>query len=78
MTMRESFRVDAKFGQAMAWEHVRLDGVTVIDKPGGLNNASAYVGLVPARRLGIVLLANRGEYPHEIARYRILPALARL
>ncbi|MES5487367.1 serine hydrolase [Bradyrhizobium sp. INPA03-11B] len=78
MTMRESFRVDAKFGQAMAWEHVRLDGVTVIDKPGGLNNASAYVGLVPARRFGIVLLANRGDYPHEIARYRILPALARL
>ncbi|PAY07763.1 serine hydrolase [Bradyrhizobium sp. UFLA03-84] len=78
MTMRESFRVDAKFGQGMAWEHVRLDGVTVIDKPGGLNNASAYIGLVPARRFGIVLLANRGDYPHEIARYRILPALARL
>ncbi|WP_441299936.1 hypothetical protein [Bradyrhizobium sp. 41S5] len=32
MTMRESFRVDATFGQAMAWEHVPLDGVTVIDK----------------------------------------------
>nr|QIG97989.1 serine hydrolase [Bradyrhizobium sp. 6(2017)] len=78
MTERESFRVDAKFGQAMAWEHVRLDDVTVIDKPGGLNNASAYVGLVPARRLGILLLANRGDYPHEIARYKILPALARL
>ncbi|GKQ52275.1 serine hydrolase [Bradyrhizobium sp. Ce-3] len=78
MTERESFRVDAKFGQAMAWEHVRLDGVTVVDKPGGLNNASAYIGLVPARRFGIVLLANRGDYPHEIARYRILPALARL
>ncbi|MHC2336430.1 serine hydrolase [Bradyrhizobium sp. USDA 4454] len=77
-TMRESFRIDARFGQAMAWEHVRLDGVTVIDKPGGLNNASAYIGLVPARRFGIVLLANRGDYPHEIARYRILPALARL
>ncbi|MBR0795375.1 serine hydrolase [Bradyrhizobium jicamae] len=78
MTEREQFRVDETFGQAMAWEHVRLDNVTVIDKPGGLNNASAYVGLVPSHRLGIVLLANRGEYPHEIARYRILPALARL
>ncbi|WP_420966304.1 serine hydrolase [Bradyrhizobium sp. B120] len=78
VTMRESFRVDATFGQAMAWEHVRLDGVTVIDKPGGLNNASAYIGLVPARRFGIVLLANRGDYPHEIARYGILPALANL
>lgn len=78
MTERESFRVDEKFGQAMAWENVRVADVTVVDKPGGLNNASAYIGLVPARKLGIALLANRGEYPHEIARYRILPALARL
>ena len=78
MTQREAFRVDEKFGQAMAWETVRLPGVTVVDKPGGLNNASGYIGLVPARRIGIVLLANRGEYPHEIARYKILPALAQL
>jgi beta-lactamase class C len=78
MTQQEVFRVDEKFGQAMAWETVHLDGVTVVDKPGGLNNASGYIGLVPARRFGIVLLANRGEYPHEIARYDILPKLARL
>ncbi|MBR0839154.1 serine hydrolase [Bradyrhizobium liaoningense] len=78
MTQLEAFRVDEKFGQAMAWETVHLPGVTVVDKPGGLNNASGYIGLVPAQRIGIVLLANRGEYPHEIARYRILPALARL
>ncbi|WP_167406881.1 serine hydrolase [Bradyrhizobium forestalis] len=78
MTQRECFRIDEKFGQGMAWETVRLPGITVVDKPGGLNNASGYIGLVPARRIGIVLLANRGEYPHEIARYRILPALAHL
>ncbi|MCP3374062.1 serine hydrolase [Bradyrhizobium cajani] len=78
MTQREAFHVDDKFGQGMAWETVHLPGVTIVDKPGGLNNASGYIGLVPTRRLGIVLLANRGEYPHEIARYRILPALARL
>jgi beta-lactamase class C len=83
MTQRESFRVDqsfgqATFGQAMAWETVHLSGVTVVDKPGGLNNASGYIGLVPAHRIGVVLLANRGDYPHEIARYKILPALARL
>jgi beta-lactamase class C len=77
-TERETFRVSEKFGQAMAWETVHLDGVTVVDKPAGLNNASGYIGLVPTRRLGIVLLANRGDYPHEIARYKILPALARL
>lgn len=83
MTQREAFRVDqrfgqATFGQAMAWETVHLPGLTIVDKPGGLNNASGYIGLLPAHRIGIVLLANRGEYPHEIARYKILPALARL
>jgi len=83
MTQREAFHVDqryeqATFGQAMAWETVHLPGVTIVDKPGGLNNASGYIGLVPAYRIGIVLLANRGDYPHEIARYKILPALAKL
>ncbi|MEK9282620.1 serine hydrolase [Bradyrhizobium sp. ISRA442] len=78
ITQREAFRVDEKFGQGMAWETVHLPGLTVVDKPGGLNNASGYIGLVPARRLGIALLANRGDYPHEIARYKILPTLARL
>ncbi len=78
MTQHEAFRVDEKFGQGMAWETVHLPEATVVDKPGGLNNASGYIGLVPARRIGIVLLANRGEYPHEIARYKILPALAKL
>lgn len=78
MTQHEAFRIDEKFGQGMAWESVHLPGVALVDKPGGLNNASGYIGLVPARRLGLILLANRGEYPHEIARYKILPELARL
>jgi beta-lactamase class C len=76
MTQRETFQVSAKFGQAMAWETVHLDGVDIVDKPGGLNNASAYIGLVPARKIGIVLLANRGNFPHENARYEVLPALS--
>ena len=78
MTQRETFRVDDKFGQGMAWETVHLPDATIVDKPGGLNNASGYLGLVPIRQIGFVLLANRGEYPHEIVRYKILPALAKL
>jgi beta-lactamase class C len=77
-TQREMFHVSRQFGQAMAWENVDVNGVSVVDKPAGLNNASAYIGLVPARKIGVLLLANRGEFPTEIARYRILPALSRL
>jgi beta-lactamase class C len=77
MTQRETFHVSEKFGQAMAWENVHLNDVDIVDKPAGLNNATAYVGLVPAHKVGIVLLANRGDFPYEIARYRVLPELAR-
>jgi beta-lactamase class C len=77
MIQHERFEVSPKFGQAMAWENVHLDGVNIVDKPGGLNNASGYIGLVPKRNIGIVLLASRGDFPHENARYQVLPALAR-
>ena len=45
---------------------------TIVEKYGGLNNASAYIGMVPDRKLGIVILGNRGnQYPNEVGR-RIL------
>ena len=78
ITQREMFHFNEKFGQAMAWENVDVDGVGVVDKPGGLNNASAYVGFVPDHKVGVILLVNRGDFGHEIARYRVLPALSRL
>jgi beta-lactamase class C len=79
MTQQEAFRVDTQYAQAMAWEINSLQGTTIVDKPGGLNNASAYVGLVPERHLGIVILSNRGDiHPFEAARSTILPDLAKL
>jgi hypothetical protein len=48
------------------------------DGIGGVDNASAYVGMVPDQRLGVVILVNRGSRnPHEVARNIILPELAR-
>jgi len=75
MTQREVFHVDKEFGQAMAWENVDLGDLDIVDKPGGLNNASSYLGLVPARKIGLLLLANRGEFSHEIGRYQIPPGI---
>jgi beta-lactamase class C len=76
-TQRAVFQVDARNAQAMAWEVEDHDGIVVVDKPGGLNNSSTYIGLVPAQKLGLVILMNRGnQYPHEFGR-RFLVALAR-
>jgi len=76
-TQHAVFQVDARNAQAMAWEVEDHDGIVVVDKPGGLNNSSTYIGLVPAQNFGLVILMNRGnQYPHEFGR-RFLVALAR-
>ena len=55
--------------QAMAWEVLFGAGATIIEKYGGLHNASAYIGMMPDRKIGVVILGNRGnQYPHEIGR----------
>ena len=46
--------------QAVAWE-VRYDPIVTIDKNGALNNNSSYIGVLPEKRIGIVILANRGD-----------------
>jgi beta-lactamase class C len=76
-TQQPVFRISPRNTQAMAWEVNELGGPAIVDKPGGLDNASTYVGLVPSRKLGLAILSNRGnQYPHELARERLLPALA--
>jgi hypothetical protein len=45
---------------------------------GGLNNASAYIGLIPELKIGVAIPSNRGDVtPFEIARNSLLPGLAR-
>ncbi len=79
LSQHEAFRVNAQHAQAMAWEVENTPGLTIVDKPGGLNNASAYIGLVPDLKLGVAILVNRGDaFPFEAARNTILPELARL
>ena len=62
--------------QGLAWEISFGDEPTIIEKYGGLHNASAYIGMMPHRKLGIVILGNRGnQYPNEVGR-RIMLDLA--
>jgi beta-lactamase class C len=76
LTRQGVFRMNARSTQALAWE-INDGEPPIVDKPGGLNNSSTYVGMVPQRGLGIAILANRGEqHPFQIARRIVLPALA--
>jgi beta-lactamase class C len=76
---RGTVRITPQITQALAWEVIDSEGLKIVDKPGGINNASAYVGMVPDKKLGIVVLVNRGDrMPHDVVRNVILPALAQL
>src|SRR5215471_7239565 len=55
------FTVSPRFTQGLAWQRVQNGNVTIVDKNGGLDNTSTYIGMIPQARLGIVILMNRGK-----------------
>ncbi len=70
------FAISPRNTQALGWE-INFNGERpIVEKNGGLNNSSTYIGMIPARKLGIVILANRGDQdPAEVGR-RIMWKLA--
>ena len=63
--------------QALAWEVNTTTDPPIVEKNAGLNNTSGYVGMIQAKKIGLVILTNRGnQNPAEVGR-RLLPALAR-
>ena len=70
------FTVSPHLKLGLAWQNVPAGNSTIIDKNGGLNNTSTYIGFAPQRKLGIVILVNRGkQHATEIGR-QIIHALA--
>jgi beta-lactamase class C len=60
------------FLQALAWE-VRPGALTMVDKNGALDNTSSYIGIAPDRRIGLVVMTNRGDqYVAKIGRRTLL------
>ena len=63
--------------QAQAWE-MHLGRATIIDKNGGLSNSTTYIGMIPSKRIGTIILINRGwldgrEIGHPILLRLALP-----
>jgi beta-lactamase class C len=60
------------FQQALAWE-VRQGALTMVDKNGALDNTSSCIGIAPDRRIGLVVMTNRGDqYVAKIGRRTLL------
>lgn len=55
------FKASPRMVQGLCWQRVQLDGELVIDKNGGLTGTSTYIGMVPGKKTGVVVMANRGK-----------------
>ena len=70
------FTVSPRLTIGLAWQIVSAGNFTIIDKNGGLNNTSTYIGFAPQKKLGVVVLVNRGkQHAVEFGR-QIIHALA--
>jgi beta-lactamase class C len=70
------FTVSARLKIGLAWQNVSAGNFTIIDKNGGLNNTSTYIGFAPQKKLGVVILVNRGRQNATIYGRQIIHALA--
>ena len=70
------FTVSARLKIGLAWQNVSAGNFTIIDKNGGLNNTSTYIGFAPQRKIGVVILVNRGRQNATIYGRQIIHALA--
>ena len=70
------FTVNAHLKLGLAWQDVTGGNLRILDKNGGLNNTSTYIGFTPQQKIGIVILVNRGKQHATAIGRQILHALA--
>jgi beta-lactamase class C len=57
---RGIFPMSRRVTQGLAWE-VDRGPPLIIERNGGLNNTTSYIGMMPGEKLGVVILSNRGS-----------------
>ena len=75
LTHQQVTVIEPPAAQAHAWE-IHYVGETIVDKNGGLHNSTTYIGMIPRRRFGVVILVNRGDLNGRDIGHSILRRLA--
>ena len=70
------FKASERMTQGLCWQRLHLSNELVIDKNGGLAGTSTYIGMIPARKLGVVVMANRGKVDATAVGRQLLVVLA--
>ena len=70
------FTVSPRLSIGLGWQIVSSGNLRILDKNGGLNNTSTYIGLARERKLGVVILVNRGKQHATLIGRQLLHAFA--
>ncbi|PJD97012.1 MAG: serine hydrolase [Parachlamydia sp.] len=55
------YKVNANLTMGLGWQRFNQEEVVFVDKNGGVEGFSSYIGFIPDKKIGIVLLANKGK-----------------
>ncbi|HXF29415.1 MAG TPA: serine hydrolase [Chlamydiales bacterium] len=61
MAQKGYYRINDTLTMGLGWQRVHLSHITIVEKLGGAGGFSSYIGMVPEKKLGIVILANRAR-----------------
>lgn len=55
------FKVNENLTLSLGWQRFKKENLLIIDKNGGVPGFSSYIGMIPAKKMGIVILANKSK-----------------
>jgi beta-lactamase class C len=58
---QEQFKVNDNLTMGLGWQRFHARGLLFVDKNGGVDGFSSYIGMLPDRKMGVVLLANKAK-----------------
>lgn len=61
LAQKPYYKVREHFEMGLGWQRFEHEGTLIIDKNGGLAGFTSYIGWIPGKRLGVVILTNKGK-----------------
>ena len=72
---KEDFKVNDYMTLGLGWQRIKTNGLLIIDKNGDFPGFSTYIGMVPEKKAGVVVLINKSNAKSTEIGQRILITL---
>lgn len=61
LTQQGHFKVNSQLTLGLGWQLFEKGGMLIVDKNGGVPGFSSYIGMIPEKKMGIVVLMNKAK-----------------